>query len=412
MRLLIPFVVALVTPLFFSSGPAFSQAESVSRAGAISEQSSAHPNLPAAINATLAEGFEGTFPPTGWIVRNQSTAIGTNPTCWNQFTGTTPWVAHSGVNHAGANFNCTSGSNTISGWLITSAITGLANGDQVSFWTRGSGSTFPDRLELRLCLDSTPDSCGLAASTGSGSAAVGNFTSVLLTVNPTLVANGYPGTFTQFSATLAGLPAGPNNGRLGFRYFVTNGGPSGANSDIISIDDVSVSGPAATADLSITKTDGVTTATPGGAVIYTITASNAGPSGASGSTVADTFPASETCTWTCLGAGGGTCTVAGSGNINDSVNLPSGGSTTYTASCAISAAATGSLANTATVATPAGVTDPTPGNNSATDTDTLNASADLAITKTDGVTTATPGGSVTYTITASNAGPSNAIAAT
>ena len=34
--------------------------------------------------------------------------------------------------------------------------------------------------------------------------------------------------------------------------------------------------------------------------------------------------------------------------------------------------------------------------------------ADLSITKTDGVTTATPGGSTTYTITASNAGPSNA----
>jgi uncharacterized repeat protein (TIGR01451 family) len=39
-------------------------------------------------------------------------------------------------------------------------------------------------------------------------------------------------------------------------------------------------------------------------------------------------------------------------------------------------------------------------------------SADLAITKTDGVTTATPGGSLTYTITASNAGPSNAPGAT
>ena len=37
--------------------------------------------------------------------------------------------------------------------------------------------------------------------------------------------------------------------------------------------------------------------------------------------------------------------------------------------------------------------------------------ADLAITKTDGVTTATPGGSVTYTITASNAGPTRRPAA-
>ncbi|GMV31247.1 MAG: hypothetical protein AMXMBFR59_33720 [Rhodanobacteraceae bacterium] len=169
---------------------------------------------------------------------------------------------------------------------------------------------------------------------------------------------------------------------------------------------------AASADLSITKTDGVTTAPPGGSVTYTITASNPGPSDAPGTTVADTFPASLTCTWTCVGAGGGTCTAAGSGNISDTVNLPAGGSTTYTASCAVSAAATGTLSNTATVAAPGSVTDPVPGNNAATDTDTLAASADLSITKTDGVTTATPGGSVTYTITSSNAGPSNAAGTT
>jgi uncharacterized repeat protein (TIGR01451 family) len=168
----------------------------------------------------------------------------------------------------------------------------------------------------------------------------------------------------------------------------------------------------ASADLSITKTDGVTTATAGGSVTYTITASNAGPSTATAATVADTFPASLTCSWTCAGLAGGTCTAGGAGNLNDSVNLPSGGSVVYTASCTISGAATGSLSNTATVTAPGSVTDPTPGNNSATDTDTLGASADLAITKTDGVTTATPGGSVTYTITASNAGPSTATGAT
>ncbi|HTG32602.1 MAG TPA: carboxypeptidase regulatory-like domain-containing protein [Thermoanaerobaculia bacterium] len=168
----------------------------------------------------------------------------------------------------------------------------------------------------------------------------------------------------------------------------------------------------ASADLAITKTDGVTTATPGGSVTYTITASNSGPSSATGATVADTFPASLTCTWTCAGSGGGTCTAAGSGNLNDSVNLPSGGSVIYTASCTISAAATGTLSNTATVTAPGGVTDPTPGNNSATDSDTLGAQADLAITKTDGVTTAAPGSSVTYTITASSSGPSNATGAT
>src|SRR6187401_1492499 len=119
-----------------------------------------------------------------------------------------------------------------------------------------------------------------------------------------------------------------------------------------------------------------------------ITASNPGPSNAPGSTVADTFPASLTCSWTCVGAGGGTCTASGSGNINNSVNLPSGGSVTYTASCTIAAGATGSLSNTATVTVPVGVIDPASGNNSATDSDTLAPQADLAITKTDGVTTA------------------------
>ena len=162
------------------------------------------------------------------------------------------------------------------------------------------------------------------------------------------------------------------------------------------------------ADLAITKTDGVTTAVAGGSVTYTITAIQRRPEQRdAGATVADTFPAVLTCTWTCAGAGGGTCTASGSGNLNDTVNLPAGGSVTYTATCAIDPAATGSLANTATVAS--GTTsDSNTANNSATDTDTLTAQADLAVTKTDGVTTATPGGSVTYTITASNAGPSNA----
>lgn len=159
------------------------------------------------------------------------------------------------------------------------------------------------------------------------------------------------------------------------------------------------------ADLAITKTDGVTTAVPGGSVTYTITASNAGPSNAPGATVADTFPASLTCTWTCVGAGGGTCTAAGSGNIGDTVNLPAGGSVTYTASCAVSAAATGTLSNTATVTAPAGVTDPAPGNNSATDSDTLTAVPGANVTATKTVSgSAVVGATLSYTITLTNGG--------
>lgn len=164
---------------------------------------------------------------------------------------------------------------------------------------------------------------------------------------------------------------------------------------------------AATADLSITNDDGKSAVTPGGSVSYTITAANLGPDDALGSTVGDMFPASLTCSWSCVGTGGGTCKASGLGNINDTVDLPSNSSVTYTANCSISAAATGSLSNTATVVAPGGVTDSAPGNNSATDTDNLG--ANLGITITDGATTAVPGGNpVVYTIIASNAGPGDA----
>jgi hypothetical protein len=98
-----------------------------------------------------------------------------------------------------------------------------------------------------------------------------------------------------------------------------------------------------------------------------------------GATVADTCPAAcSAVSWTCAGSGGGSCAASGSGNISDStVGLPVGASVSYTAVCSISASATGSLVNTATVSA-ATNTDPTPGNNSATDTDTFSVPASPA----------------------------------
>lgn len=181
--------------------------------------------------ANFTETFDAvTFPPTGWAVQNLSSPIGTNVQCWNRFT-TTPWAPQAGVGHAGANFNWTSGANTISGWLFGPTTT-FKNGDQIRFWTRkATPDTFPDRLELRLSLN------GASVNAGATSTSVGDFTTLLLSVNPTLVTGVYPTTYTQFTATLSGIGA-PTSGRFAFRYFVTNGGPSGANSDIMSIDTV------------------------------------------------------------------------------------------------------------------------------------------------------------------------------
>jgi hypothetical protein len=87
--------------------------------------------------------------------------------------------------------------------------------------------------------------------------------------------------------------------------------------------------------------------------------------------VTDNFPAAITgVTWTAVYAGGASGPASGSGNLNASVNIPVGGSVTFTATGTVSPSASGNLANTATVTPPNGVSDPTPGNNSATDTDT------------------------------------------
>ncbi len=168
------------------------------------------------------------------------------------------------------------------------------------------------------------------------------------------------------------------------------------------------------ASVSITKTDGSATEIPGTPVTYTIVVSNAGPDAASSVTVADTFTGVLSgCSSTCVGAGGGSC-AAGPvlGSWVDNANLPAGGSATYTSICNIARGATGSLVNTATATVAGNVADPNPLDNSATDTDTLTPEADLAITKTDGVLGVTAGQTTTYTIVASNAGPSDASAAT
>lgn len=160
------------------------------------------------------------------------------------------------------------------------------------------------------------------------------------------------------------------------------------------------------ADLAITKTNGTTSVTAGMSTTYTITASNAGPGNVIGATVNDTFPADlASCTWTCVGAGGGACTASGAGNIADSVTLPAGGSTTYTATCTVSTTSPAStLANTATVANPGPVTDPNPANNSATDTDQLiHLPAHLFASKTV-AGTFTQNGTVTYTVIMGNNG--------
>ncbi len=163
-------------------------------------------------------------------------------------------------------------------------------------------------------------------------------------------------------------------------------------------------------DLAVTKTDGAGTETPGTTVTYTVTVSNQGPADVSGATVTDVLPASISgASWTCsVAPADGACgTASGSGNVSTIVDVRAGASATIVVTGTISPAATGTLVNTASASVPPGWTDPIPGNNSDTDTDTLAPRADLVVTKTDGAAATVPGTAVTWTVRVTNNGPSN-----
>ncbi|MDX2004680.1 MAG: hypothetical protein SFU83_05320 [Meiothermus sp.] len=152
-------------------------------------------------------------------------------------------------------------------------------------------------------------------------------------------------------------------------------------------------------NLSLSKTDGKTTTLRGDLNTYTITVSNSGPSNLVGATVTDALPSGLTGgSWTCTAPSGGSCTASGSGNISDTVNIPAGGSLTYSLSATVGAGASGTLSNTVSVSVPLSTTNT--GASSATDTTSV-----LTYTVTKAVSSTTPvlpGTTLTYTIQITN----------
>ncbi|UKN01183.1 choice-of-anchor J domain-containing protein [Paracrocinitomix mangrovi] len=182
------------------------------------------------INAQITENFDDitTLTGSGWIMQNNSSPLGS--TDWFQGNATA-FAAFNGAgdSYIGANFNNTSGVGTISNWLLTPNVT-LKNGDVITFYTRTTiDNMWADNLQVRMSTN------GASTNVGATATSVGDFSTVLLEINPTLALSTYPMAWTQYSITISGLTA-PTSGRLAFRYFVTNAGPSGSNSDYIGID--------------------------------------------------------------------------------------------------------------------------------------------------------------------------------
>ena len=113
----------------------------------------------------------------------------------------------------------------------------IQNGSTVSFWTREPTPTatnpeYPDRTEIRM------STAGTSTNVGTSSSDVGDFSTLLLSINPTLIKGVYPKDWTLYTITVSGLTTA-TTGRIAFRYWVQKGGPTGDNSNYIGIDDFS-----------------------------------------------------------------------------------------------------------------------------------------------------------------------------
>jgi hypothetical protein len=164
---------------------------------------------------------------SGWTTINNSTPAGTtgwfqgNPGVFTAPDGTDGYIA--------ANFENAGLGGAISNWLLTPTLT-LNDGDTLSFLTRSTGSSFADRLEVRFSAN------GSSANVGATAASVGDFTTLLLTLNPALNAGGYPSDWVSYTVTLSGL-GGATDGRFAFRYSIDD---TNINGDYIGIDDVTL----------------------------------------------------------------------------------------------------------------------------------------------------------------------------
>ena len=155
-------------------------------------------------------------------------------------------------------------------------------------------------------------------------------------------------------------------------------------------------------DLAVTKDDGVTSVNPSGQLTYTLHVTTNGTDAATNIVVSDTLPQGVTFN-AALSTAGATFS---SGVVTFNLaSLAIGASADFTlvVDVNVPAAAGVSTLTNAVVVTHDDV-DPTPGDNQDDDTDDLVATPDYEITKTDNVTSARPGETLTYLITVRNVG--------
>lgn len=181
---------------------------------------------PAQADNFLIEDFDdvSTLAAKGWVqVNGSSPAVPGDP--WFQGNpGVFDSASGAPDSYVATNFASAGFGGVVSNWLILPELT-LSSFNTFSFATRSAGS-FPDRLEVRL-------------STNGASTSLGDFSTLILSINPALNPGGYPSEWTTYTLDLSVvLSPLATNGRLAFRYFIDD---NAVNGDYVGIDSVRVS---------------------------------------------------------------------------------------------------------------------------------------------------------------------------
>ncbi|MBL7065297.1 MAG: DUF11 domain-containing protein, partial [Anaerolineae bacterium] len=165
------------------------------------------------------------------------------------------------------------------------------------------------------------------------------------------------------------------------------------------------------ADLAVIKSGNPNIVTAGETLTYTITVTNNGPDPATGVVLTDILPPGVTCNTAT--ASPGSCNILSGGTVT--CNLFDLGTLIIPSAIVnivvtVDPSTTGTLVNTATVS--GNETDPILSNNTDTEGTTVDTETDLAITKSGNPSTVIAGETLTYILTASNNGPSDATGVT